>query len=106
MGKHVNEHNHALTKQQLKEEEQKKAAQYHRRAKCKRLLTKICKYYKEKKNFNEWHACVALKNKPELTMEDCYTIELTSEVVDAQILNPEFTGLTRINFRDWLNKLY
>lgn len=74
-----------LEKRRIKEEEIKKSAmrseQRHRRAKCRELATEICKYYKEKKNFKEWHAWVIIKNKPELGMEDCYTIELTYKVL-------------------------
>ena len=70
-----------LKRRQLKEEEKKKSAQCHRRAKCRKHAAEICKYYKEKKNFKEWHIWVAIKNKPELDMEDCYAIELTYKVL-------------------------
>lgn len=74
-----------LKRRQLKEEELKKRAargtQRHRRARCKILAAEICKYYKEKKNFKEWHIWVAMKNKPEFSMEDCYAIELTYKVL-------------------------
>ena len=70
-----------LKRRQLKEEKKKKSAQCHRRARCRKLAYEICKYYKEKKNFKEWHIWVDLKNKPELNMEDCYAIELTYKVL-------------------------
>ena len=70
-----------LKRRQLKEEEKKKSAQCHRRARCRKHAAEICKYYKEEKNFKEWHVWVNLKNKPELSMEDCYAIELTYKVL-------------------------
>lgn len=70
-----------LKRRQLKEEEKKKSVQRQHKEKCRRLATEICKYYREKKNLKEWHAWVDLKNKPELSMEDCYTIELTYKVI-------------------------
>lgn len=70
-----------LKRRQLKEEEKKRAKQCHCRARCKILAAEICKYYKEKKNFKEWHIWVVIKNKPELSMEDCYAIELTYKVL-------------------------
>ena len=64
-----------------KEKEQNRIKEHKRRIRCRKLAYEICKYYKEQKNLKEWHVWVNLKNKPELSMEDCYTIELTYKVL-------------------------
>ena len=64
-----------------KEKEQNRIKEHKRRIRCRKLAYEICKYYKEKKDFKEWHVWVNLKNKPELNMEDCYAIELTYKVL-------------------------
>ena len=33
----------------------------------------------------EWHIWVELKNKPELSMSDCYAIELTYSLIEKEI---------------------
>ena len=69
--------------EQSKIEENKKM--YRRVARCRKKAYEICKYYKNKKNLNEWHTWVNLKNKPELNMSDCYTIELTYSLLEKEI---------------------
>lgn len=64
----------------VKEESMRK-----RSIKCRKKAYEICKYYKRKRNLDEWHAWVNLKNKPELSMNDCYAIELTYSLLEKEI---------------------
>ena len=86
-----NQYNWNLTDEEIlkrraeKEKEQNRIKENKRRIRCRRKAYEICKYYKRKRNLNEWHAWVNLKNKPELSMSDCYTIELTYEVLEKEI---------------------
>ena len=70
-----------LKRKAEKEKEQNRIEEHKRRIRCRKHAYEICKYYKEQKNLKEWHVWVNLKNKPELSMEDCYTIELTYKVL-------------------------
>ena len=60
-----------------------------RSIKCRKKAYEICKYYKRKKILQEWHAWVNLKNKPELSMNDCYAIELTYKLLEKEIKGNE-----------------
>lgn len=63
----------------------KEESMWKRSIKCRKKAYEICKYYKRKRNLDEWHAWVNLKNKPELNMSDCYAIELTYELLEKEI---------------------
>ena len=74
-----------LKRRAEKEKEQKRIEAHKRSIRCRRHAYEICKYYKSKRNLNEWHAWVNLKNKPELNMNDCYAIELTYSLLEKEI---------------------
>lgn len=63
----------------------KEESMWKRSIRCRRHAYEICKYYKRKRNLDEWHAWVSLKNKPELNMSDCYAIELTYSLLEKEI---------------------
>ena len=69
--------------EQSKIEQNKKM--YHRVARCRKLAKEIGRYYKNKKNLNEWHTFSELRRKPELNMNDCYAIELTYSLLEKEI---------------------
>ena len=74
-----------LKRRAEKEKEQKRIEEHKRRIKCRKHAYEICKYYKSKKILQEWHIWVDLKNKPELSMSDCYAIELTYSLLEKEI---------------------
>ena len=86
-----NQYNWNLTDEEIlkqkaeKEKEQNRIKENKRRIRCRRHAYEICKYYKRKRNLDEWHAWVNLKKKPELSMSDCYAIELTYELLEEEI---------------------
>ena len=63
----------------------KEESMWKRRIRCRKHAYEICKYYKSKKILQEWHIWVDLKNKPELSMSDCYAIELTYSMLEKEI---------------------
>lgn len=73
--------------EQSKIEQNKKM--YRRVARCRKLAAEIGRYYKRKRNLDEWHIWVDLKNKPELSMSDCYAIELTYSMLEKEIKGNE-----------------
>lgn len=73
--------------EQSKIEQNKKM--YRRVARCRKLAKEIGQYYKNKNNLNEWHAFSKLRRKEELTMSDCYAIELTYELLGKEIKGDE-----------------
>ena len=73
--------------EQSKIEKNKKM--YRRVAKCRKLAKEIGQYYKNKNNLNEWHAFSKLRRKEELTMNDCYAIELTYSLLEKEIKGNE-----------------
>lgn len=74
-----------LKRRAEKEKEQKRIEEHKRRIRCRKHAYEICKYYKRKKILQEWHIWVDLKNKPELSMSDCYAIELTYSMLEKEI---------------------
>ena len=74
-----------LKRRAEKEKEQKRIEEHKRRIRCRKHAYEICKYYKRKKILQEWHIWVDLKNKPELSMSDCYAIELTYSLLEKEI---------------------
>ena len=73
--------------EQSKIEQNKKM--YRRVARCRKLAKEIGQYYKNKDNLNEWHAFSELRRKPELSMSDCYAIELTYSLIEKEIKGNE-----------------
>ena len=73
--------------EQSKIEKNKKM--YRRVARCRKLAKEISQYYKNKNNLNEWHAFSELRRKPELSMSDCYAIELTYKLLEKEIKGNE-----------------
>ena len=69
--------------EQSKIEKNKKM--YRRVARCRKLAKEISQYYKSKNVLNEWHAFSELRRKEELTMSDCYAIELTYKLLEKEI---------------------
>lgn len=69
--------------EQSKIEKNKKM--YRRVARCRKLAKEISQYYKNKKVLNEWHSFSELRRKPELSMSDCYAIELTYSLLEKEI---------------------
>ena len=74
-----------LKRRAEKEKEQKRIEEHKRSIRCRKKAYEICKYYKSKKIMQEWHIWVELKNKPELSMSDCYAIELTYSLIEKEI---------------------
>lgn len=64
---------------------EKNKKMYRRVARCRRLAKEIGQYYKNKKNLSEWHTFSELRRKEELTMNDCYAIELTYSLLEKEI---------------------
>ena len=58
---------------------------WRRSIRCRKHAAEIGRYYKSKKILQEWHIWVNLKNKPELSMSDCYAIELTYSLLEKEI---------------------
>lgn len=73
--------------EQSKIEKNKKM--YRRVARCRKLAKEISQYYKNKKVLNEWHTFSELRRKPELSMSDCYAIELTYSLLEKEIKGNE-----------------
>ena len=69
--------------EQSKIEKNKKM--YRRVARCRKLAKEIGQYYKNKNVLNEWHIFSELRRKPELSMSDCYAIELTYNLIEKEI---------------------
>lgn len=69
--------------EQSKIEKNKKM--YRRVARCRKLAKEISRYYKNKNVLNEWHVFSELRRKEELTMSDCYAIELTYSLLEKEI---------------------
>ena len=73
--------------EQSKIEKNKKM--YRRVARCRKLAKEISQYYKNKNVLNEWHVFSELRRKPELSMSDCYAIELTYSLIEKEIKGNE-----------------
>ena len=73
--------------EQSKIEKNKKM--YRRVARCRKLAKEISQYYKNKNVLNEWHVFSELRRKPELSMSDCYAIELTYSLLEKEIKGNE-----------------
>ena len=69
--------------EQNKIEQNKKM--YRRVARCRKLAKEIGQYYKSKNVLQEWHIFSELRRKEELTMNDCYAIELTYSLIEKEI---------------------
>lgn len=63
----------------------KEESMWRRSIRCRKLAAEIGRYYKRKRNLDEWHIWLNLKNKPELSMSDCYAIELTYSLLEKEI---------------------
>ena len=74
-----------LKRRAEKEKEQKRIEEHKRRIRCRKHAYEICRYYKHKKNRREWVTWMTIKNKPELSMDDCYAIELTYSLLEKEI---------------------
>ena len=79
---HRNEYENFIYEQNKIEHNKK---MYRRVARCRKLAKEIGQYYKNKNNLNEWHAFSKLRRKEELTMNDCYAIELTYSLIEKEI---------------------
>ena len=79
---HRNEYENFIYEQSKIEQNKK---MYRRVARCRRLAKEIGQYYKNKNVLNEWHIFSELRRKEELTMNDCYAIELTYSLIEKEI---------------------
>lgn len=76
-------------KEAEKEKEQNRIKEKKRRIRCRKHAYEICRYYKHNKNRREWITWMTIKNKPELSMDDCYAIELTYSLLEKEIKGNE-----------------
>lgn len=74
-----------LKRRAEKEKERRRIEENKRRIRCRKHACAICRYYKHKKNSREWLIWMTIKNKPELSMDDCYAIELTYSMLEKEI---------------------
>ena len=79
---HKNEYENFIYEQNKIEKNKK---MYRRVARCRRLAKEISRYYKNRNILNEWHIFSELRRKSELTMSDCYAIELTYSMLEKEI---------------------
>ena len=79
---HKNEYEKFIYEQSKIEQNKK---MYRRVARCRKLAKEISRYYKNRNILNEWHIFSELRRKEELTMSDCYAIELTYSLLEKEI---------------------
>lgn len=79
---HKNEYEKFIYEQSKIEQNKK---MYRRVARCRKLAKEISRYYKNRNVLQEWHAFSELRRKSELTMSDCYAIELTYSLIEKEI---------------------
>ena len=79
---HKNEYEKFIYEQNKIEQNKK---MYRRVARCRKLAKEISRYYKNKNVLQEWHIFSELRRKSELTMSDCYAIELTYSLIEKEI---------------------
>ena len=83
---HRNEYENFIYEQSKIEKNKK---MYRRVARCRKLAKEISQYYKNRNVLNEWHVFSELRRKPELSMSDCYAIELTYSLIEKEIKGNE-----------------